>query len=95
LGQRVRQAAIPAVGNNETILSRFLRDPRSVLGEILLLALVRVEPLLNIVLGRFDRHQAAGKLHVTVLADTEQGMVTHDPKVSLCHGISLSALQPG
>jgi hypothetical protein len=34
-------------------------------------------------------------LHVTVLADTEQGMVTHDPKVSLCHGISLSALQPG
>ncbi len=55
-----------------------------VLGEALALALVHIEALLNIVLGCFDRHQAGGKLHVTVLADAEQGMATDDPKFSLC-----------
>jgi hypothetical protein len=28
-------------------------------------------------------------LHVTVLADAEQGMVSHDPKFSFCHAPSL------
>src|SRR5664280_1376333 len=51
----------------------FTHDSQRVLTAVCEFALVHVEPLLNIVLCRFDRHQAGGKLHVTVLADAEQG----------------------
>ena len=64
-------------------------DPQSVLAAVYRLALVHVEPLLNILPGRFDRHQPAGKLHVAVFTDAKQGMVTHDPKFSFCHAPSL------
>jgi hypothetical protein len=67
----------------------FTHDSQRVLTAVCEFALVHVEPLLNIVLCRFDRHQAGGKLHVTVLADAEQGMVSHDPKFSFCHAPSL------
>src|ERR1017187_9397785 len=71
------------------IPGRFTHDSQRVLTAVCEFALVHVEPLLNIVLCRFDRHQAGGKLHVTVLADAEQGMVSHDPKFSFCHAPSL------
>src|ERR1035437_6671913 len=49
-------------------------DPQGVLAAVYRLALVHVEPLLNILPGRFDRHQPAGELHVAVFTDAEQGM---------------------
>jgi len=67
----------------------FTHDSQRVLTAVREFALVHVEPLLNIVLCRFDRHQAGVKLHVAVLADAEQGMVSHDPKFSFCHALSL------
>jgi hypothetical protein len=71
------------------ILGGFTHDPQSVLAAVYRLALVHVEPLLNILPGRFDRHKPAGELHVAVFTDAEQRMVTHDPKFSLCHAPSL------
>jgi hypothetical protein len=62
-------------------LRGFPDDPQRGLIQIHALALMRVEPLLNIALGCFDRRQAGRKLYLAVLADTEQGMVTHDPRV--------------
>jgi len=75
------------------VLRRFPDGSHSGLAEVLALALVHVEPLLNIVPCRFDRHQAGGKLHVAVLADAEQGMVSHELKFSLCHDSSLRRLR--
>jgi hypothetical protein len=57
------------------------------------LAFVHIEPLLNVFPGRFYRHQAGGKLYVAVLADAEQGMVTHDPKFSLYHWLPFLLLR--
>jgi len=67
------------------LIGSFSDGSYSGLTEVLTLALMHIEALLNIVLGRFDRHQAGGELHVAVLADAEQGMVTHEFKFSLCH----------
>jgi hypothetical protein len=71
------------------IFGRFTHDSQRVLTAVCEFALVHVEQLLNIVLCRFYRHQAGGKLHVAVLADAEQGMASHDPKFSLFHAPSL------
>jgi hypothetical protein len=71
------------------ILGCFTHDSQRVLTAVRELALVHAEPLLNIVLGRFDRHQTAGELRVAILTDAEQGMVTHEFKFSLCHVSSL------
>jgi hypothetical protein len=67
-------------------LGSFPDDPRSVLGEILPLALVRVELLLNSgFIGRSERSHG-GKLHVAVFADAELRRFSNDPKFSLWHG---------
>jgi hypothetical protein len=64
---------------------RFPDAPCRVFREVLSFARVCLEPFHNIVFGRFDRHQTRGKLRLAVLTDTEQGMIPHDSKFSLCH----------
>src|ERR1039458_5467303 len=63
-------------------------DPQSVLAAVYRLALVHVEPLLNSLPGRFDRHKPAGKLHVAVFTDAKPGMGT----AALCRSLLSTGL---
>jgi hypothetical protein len=74
---------------NSGLRGGFSDDPRSVLGEILALALVRLKLLFN---GAFRKPTiAAGELHVAVFTDAEQGTFTHDPQSSLRHSVKFLA----
>jgi hypothetical protein len=68
---------------------RFFHDPRSDLTNVLWLALVRVELLLNGGLIRCPERGYAAKVHIAVLANAKQGRFADDPKFSLFHAPSL------
>jgi len=82
------------MGANLILLCRFSHDPRSSLAEVLALAFVRVELLLDSSL-RFRlsaQRMMCGELHIAEFADPEHWNVLdapNDPEVSLWHQDSL------
>src|ERR1039458_10163170 len=80
------------LGGVSLLRSCFPDYPGGVLGEILALALVRVELLLDVGLGLWlpTKRLMRWKLHVAELADSQHWSVVNlsdDPQFSLCHEI--------